>query len=57
MQHASPGRRDTLQLAWQPWPWARFSIEGGQETVAGQRQRFAALRLLLSHDWLMGALP
>lgn len=57
LQHASPGRRDTLQLAWQPWPWARIGVEGGQETVAGQRERFTALRLVLQHDAWLGSRP
>ncbi|HRD95347.1 MAG TPA: hypothetical protein PLA97_02965, partial [Rubrivivax sp.] len=57
LQHASPGRRDTLQLGWQPWPWVRIGIEGGQETVAGQRERFTALRLVLQHDAWLGSRP
>ncbi len=51
LQYAQPGRRDTLQLAWQPRSWAILSIEGGNEDVAGQRTPYAAVRLVLSGAW------
>lgn len=53
LQHARPARRDTLQLAWQATPWARLSAEGGEETVAGQRSAFAALRLVITLQQLV----
>jgi hypothetical protein len=48
---ARPAHRSSVQAAWQAAPWALLSLEAGQESVAGQRARFAMLRLILSHGW------
>jgi hypothetical protein len=54
LQHAKPGHRSTLQVVWQPRPWAMLSIEGGHEEVAGQRTPYATLRLVLTGGWSSG---
>jgi hypothetical protein len=57
LQHAGTARRDTMQLAWQPAPWARIGLAAGEETMAGRTGRFVALRLVVTATRTTWATP
>lgn len=52
-----PVTRHALMLGSQPVSWARWTLEVGRESAGGTSVGYAALRLLLQADGVLGARP